>query len=94
MSLPIKRPTESVIVSFDFSSELDLVDSAVVSVDLVGGYDANPAAFLDGVHQLSGAEVLQRITAGVANADYKLTAVATRGSDVIERSGTVQVRKA
>ena len=93
MSLPIKRPSESVVVSFDFSSELTVVDSAVVSVDLVSGYDAAPAAFLDGAHQLSGDKVLQRITAGVANADYKLTAVATRGSDVIERSATVQVRK-
>lgn len=91
----VKDPAESVVVTFDFSSELASVGGAVVSVLVLGdGVDPDVGAMADGALQISGATVLQRISSGIHGLDYKLRCVATTGSDVIVRADTLPVRTA
>lgn len=90
----IKDPGESVVIDFDFSSELSAVDSAVVGISVYAGADATPAAVLDGPMQILGKRVLQRVSGGVSGTSYKLRAVATRGSDVIVRTDILEVKTA
>ncbi len=91
----IKDPAESVVVEFDFASELAAVGSAAVSISILGpGTDPNLLDILDGAAQVSGTSVLQRISGGVAGLNYKLRCEATSGADIIVRAGTLQVRTA
>lgn len=92
--LPDKDPAESVVVEFAFDGELAAIDSAVVAVTLAAGTDAAPAALLDGLPQIQGASVLQRISGGVADANYRLHCTATHGEDVRVRAGVLPVRAA
>lgn len=91
---PIKDPAESIVLEFDFSSELAAVSSATVAVSVYEGADATPAAMLDGAVQISGASVFQRIEGGVAGVSYTMRCVATSGSDVLVRSDMMPVRTA
>lgn len=92
---PIKDPAESVVLEFDFSSEMSAIGSAVVSVAVHGsGTDAAVATIPDGAPQISGTSVLQRISNGVAGVDYKLRCQATSGSDVLVRADVMPVRAA
>ena len=92
--LPDKDPAESVVVEFAFDGELAAIDSAVVAVTLAAGTDATPAALLDGALQIQGTSVLQRISGGVADANYRLHCTATHGEDVRVRAGIIPVRSA
>lgn len=85
--LSSKYVGESVVVSFDFTDVLlgetiSSVDSVVVTV--VNGEDATPSALLDGDPTISGAFVLQPVTAGVAGVDYRLVCtITTSGNRVL-----------
>ena len=92
--LPDKDPAESVVVEFAFDGELVAIDSAVVAVTLVAGIDATPAALIVGLPQIQGTSVLQRISGGVVDANYRLLCTATRGADVRVRAGVLPVRAA
>lgn len=90
-----KDPEESVVLEFDFSSELAAIDSATVSVAVAGTKpDANASLVLDGPLQINGTDVFQRMSGGVDGVDYKFRCAGTRGSDVIVRTGIVKVRAA
>lgn len=90
----IKDPGESVVIDFDFSSELSGVDSATVAVSVYTGTDPAPAAVLEGPLQILGKSVLQRVGGGVSGVSYKLRAVATKGSDKIVRTDILEVKTA
>lgn len=95
MNAPIKDPAESVVLEFDFSSELDGIDSATIALSVVGSTaDPAVATMLQGAHQISGRKVLQRVRNGVPGARYKARATAVRGDDVIVRAGVISVRTA
>lgn len=92
---PIKDPAESIVLEFDFSSELGSVDSATVAVTVHGdGVDPSALSMIDGAVQISGASVYQRISNGVAGVNYKLKCLAVSGSDIIARSDVMPVRTA
>lgn len=91
-----KDPAESVIVDFDFSSELDAIDSATVSISIMGdGVDPDVASMLDGTHQISGTHVCQRVHLGVDLVSYKTRCVASKtGGNTIARAKVLAVRTA
>lgn len=91
-----KDSGESVIVDFNFSSELDTIDSAAVSISIMGnGVDPNVSSMLEGAYQISGNHVYQRVKGGVDMVSYKLRCVATKiGGDTIVRAKVMAVRTA
>lgn len=87
-----KSPEESVVVQFDFSSELPSVTSAVVSVQIHGvGADPALSSFIQLAPQIVGASVLQRISGGVLGVRYRIQCIATKGADIIKRRGIIHV---
>lgn len=92
--LPEKDPAESVVIEFDYTGELTTIDSAAVSVTPINGDDPASASMLDGVPQISGAAVLQRVKLGVDKLNYKLRCEATTGSDIRVRAAVLPVRSA
>ncbi|MGE4337469.1 MAG: hypothetical protein AB7E55_16020 [Pigmentiphaga sp.] len=94
MSTPkVKHAAESVILEFDFSSELTSIDSATMTIAAEGSKpDAAAASVLDGAHQISGKFVYQRISGGVPGVLYHFTCLGTQGLDKIVREGHVLVR--
>lgn len=92
---PIKDPTESVIVEFDFTGEMSDITSAEVSISIHGtGMDADMASMLVGALQIIPPKVLQRVALGVPGVNYKLRCKASHGSDVRVRSDVMPVRTA
>lgn len=91
--MPTKIPTESVVVEFDFSGEMDTIASAsVTSAVASGGSDANPSGLLYGAPQIEGDRVKQRIVGGLSGVTYRLTCTATQGLDVIVRTDLLPVK--
>ncbi len=91
--MPIKDPSESVVVEFDFGGELSTITSATVAASVQSGTaDPNPSAILYGGVQLDGNKVLQRISGGVSGTTYKLRCEATDGLDVILRADLLPVK--
>jgi cobalamin-dependent methionine synthase I len=89
----VKRVAESVVLEFDFSSELSAIDVATMAIAVEGSKpDAAAASVLDGTHQISGKLVYQRISGGVSGVLYHFTCLGTKGLDKIEREGHVLVR--
>ena len=86
-----KDPAESVVLGFDFSSDLSSIDSVAVSISVYSGTDLAVAGVLSGAPQIAGAIVYHRVAGGVAGVRYKVRAVATKGDDVIVRSGIFAV---
>lgn len=71
MSLTPKDPAEIIVVSFDFAALAAVVQSPVVTAEVVSGVaDATPGALLSGAAQVDGAQVLQQVVGGVAGATY------------------------
>lgn len=90
--LPEKDPAESVVVEFDFSSELPSVLSAITSISIEGnGIDPSVSSMLVGAPQVSGTKVLQRVSGGVSGVLYKLRCEGTMGANVIVRSDHMPV---
>ena len=90
-----KTPAESVVIEFDFSAELDMITSAIMTIRALGtGTDPLASAVLVGPHQVVGASVLQRVAGGVSHVNYELICVATHGSDIRELAGLLRVRPA
>lgn len=88
----IKSTVESVVLRFDFSSELDGIDTAVVAVSIYGaGTDPDVASFLVGSPQISGTNVFHRIAGGRKGLKYQVRCTATRGSDVILRKDIIYI---
>ncbi|MCB1908825.1 MAG: hypothetical protein KDH15_15775 [Rhodocyclaceae bacterium] len=92
-----KRPGERIALAFDFASQLPegititSVDSVTVST--WRGTDGNPSALLAGAAVLSGTDVLQMVSGGIAGTDYQFIAWVTL-SDTQQRAldGLLPVR--
>jgi hypothetical protein len=66
-----KDPSEIVPLTFDFAEDTSTPSNPVITiVRHSGAADANPAIMLTGSAQVSGATVLQKISGGVAGANY------------------------
>ena len=75
-----KSPAATVQVAFDFVSLLAAgvtLSAPLVTASVWAGVDATPGAIVLGAASVSGSQVLQSITAGVAGTIYKLTAQAS-----------------
>ena len=90
---PIKNPSESVVIKFDFTGEMTSIASAVVTIAVHGGRtDPGVGSMLQGVPTIIGTEVLQRVQGGLEGLSYRLKCVATSGLDVIVRTDIMPVR--
>ncbi len=92
--LPVKDPAESVVVEFVFLEFDGAPSLASVSIAPVGAADPAAAAMLDGVGQIVGASVFQRVKSGLPGVSYKLRCEATRGDDVRVIAAVLPVREA
>lgn len=77
---PPKKQGETVILTFDFISQLPAgvtISTQVVSAAVWSGVDANPSAVISGAASASGTKVTQKVTAGVAGCVYALLCTIT-----------------
>lgn len=96
---PPKDPGDKIWATFNYSNFLqtgETITAAVISVDLLHGVDAAPAAILDGASQiLTGNKVLQKISGGIDQAVYLIKCTATISSGVVRVvAGRITVDKA
>lgn len=90
---PIKDPSESVVIEFDFTGEMSAIGSAVVEIAVMdGAVDPAVASIKDGAHQIVGTKVLQRASFGVSGINYAWRCLAINGSDKILRSDVMPVK--
>lgn len=90
-----KDIAEKLVISFDFSSEIDaaLISTCTVNVALIAGTDASPNAVLNSSAQIVGNTVLQSVKDGVIDAAYKLRAIANLNDGrVLVRSCVMRVK--
>lgn len=87
-------PFENPIIEFDFSDELDGIDTAAVSIQVTAGVDAAPGSMIDGAHQITGTKVYQRFSGGLVGVDYKVRCEVVRGVTKRVRAGILPVRRA
>ena len=79
--LSTKKPSENVIVTFDYSDALSTGETitSIVSVvaSISAGVDASPSAILNGSATIDSANVLvlQPVTGGLDNVNYDITAL-------------------
>jgi len=92
--LPAKDPAESVVVEFVFA-ELDAApDLASLSIAPISAADPAASAMLDGLGQIVGTSVFQRVKSGLSGVSYKLRCQATRGDDVRVIAAVLPVKDA
>lgn len=96
---PSKDPAESLICSWDFGPELDVgeaISSALVSVSLLSGADANPGAMLFSPKTIVSNVVFQPFRGGLDGATYRLRCEATISPTgrVLVLAATLPVRAA
>lgn len=95
---PDKAPPERFDLTFPYANELlpgEAIESAVVTVLLKDGVDADPEATRDGSHQIDGTNVLQRVQGGIATCNYGWQCDAsTSNGRVLTRALIVPVRSA
>ena len=94
-----KDPSESVVLTFDFSLNLatgeTLSGSPVVSVTLVSGSDPSPSAILTGNNGIdsTSTKALVGVHAGIAGCEYEVKAVCstTNSQKVLALGGILPV---
>lgn len=99
--LPVKDPSESVVVLFDFSREAASIaigaSPVTCEVQWTATEDLAPQNVLTGAAEISAsspAHVLQRVSGGVDLTDYALRCVGTSPSgDVLVVAAVLPVRK-
>ena len=87
-----KDPAEKFAIEFNFSAVLASVTEATVTAEVVGGVDVSPGGILDGLPQVTGAKVYQRVQGGVPGCIYKLRCEATDGTSIYAVTDTLPVR--
>ena len=87
-----KSPNEIIPLSFDFSSVLSLVSAvASLTITVVDGTDPDVADMLDGVAEVQGPVVVQRVKNGVDGVTYELRCLAANGAERYELVGQLPV---
>jgi hypothetical protein len=97
--LSAKDPLATINVTFSFASILGVetltAASQTVTVALHAGADPTPSGILSGDPVISGTTVLQKVTGGVAGADYYLRcSVGTNGARTLVIAAVLPVRNA
>ena len=89
-----KDPEECFALKFDFSSEMVMITGATITITMKKGEDT-PENILDGILQIDGAVVKQRVKDGIDNAKYSFRCVATDGEEtwVIVQDLPVKIKK-
>jgi len=77
MSFSTKDPSESIVVTFDFSALVSSISTATVTNAADEGNDAAPASMLSGAPLVTGTKVSQRLVGGVAGCTYHLRCTVT-----------------
>lgn len=77
MSFSDKDPSESIVVTFDFSALVTAISTAAVAIEVTEGNDASASAMLSGAALVSGTKVLQRVNSGVDGCVYNLRCTVT-----------------
>lgn len=85
---------ESVVVEFAFAGELTVITAATVAISPINGVDTGAAAMLDGLPQVRGTSVYQRVRPGIAGLNYQIVCRATQGETAIIRQAILPVRDA
>lgn len=89
-----KDPAARVTLAFEFKRYTPAPASAVVTIAVWRGADADPTIVLDGAPAIVGTKVYQRVTGGVHDTDYKLTCMLTdEGSQAYVLTGVLPVRR-
>lgn len=83
MTFSAKDPTESIVVTFDYTALLTAISTASVSIAVDDGNDANAAAMLSGAPSIVGTKVLQRVINGVDGCTYRLRCTVTKADGSI-----------
>lgn len=94
-----KFSAEKIVVTFDFSTELQTGETLsgviAVTVDVIKGTDATPAAMLNGAAQFSasGKAVLQGIQGGIVGNQYRIKVISptTNTNKVLGRSAIITI---
>lgn len=93
-----KDPAEHLVATFHYLDELDdgeTIVGAIPTCTLISGTDANPSALLSGDFIIAGGTVLQPMSGGSHEANYKLRCIATLSSGrVLVRAAILPVRTA
>ena len=77
-----KDPSESVVVTFDFSNLLDqvggeILTTAIWTVSVISGIDASPQNLLSGTYTLKNYMSMSLIKGGISGVNYMIQATAT-----------------
>lgn len=96
---PFKDPEEAFACAFDFARELaegeTLSGTPSITVAVVDGTDATPAAIKSGAPVIEGGRVLQRLVGGLAGVTYSLTCIAsTSKGNTLARAAILPVEVA
>jgi hypothetical protein len=95
---PFKDPSEVQTLAFDFSPDLGtetLAAPLTVGVELLAGTDASPNDIINGSPVIVGSTVVQSVTGGVSNCDYRIWSKAqTSGGRTLVVAGVLPVRDA
>lgn len=89
-----KDPAEIIPVKFDFAAQIGAqnISTAVVNVSVQSGSDNSPSAIKQGSATISGTEVTQWLTGGIAGNTYHLRCViTTNGSETRVMSADIPV---
>jgi hypothetical protein len=90
--LSIKKPGETITVTFDFSALGASVSSPVVTSMVSSGVgDPSPSSILIGQPAISGSKVLQQVSGGVSGTYYELQCAVTMGSNVYELADVLPI---
>ncbi len=72
----VKDPAEIITVTFDFSALATAASNPTITCTVFGSVaDQAASSMLTGSPQVSGTNVLQRVSGGIAGATYKLRCV-------------------
>lgn len=74
--LDAKDPSETVTVTFDYTSRFASITSAQIFVELVSGTDPTPETIISGSPVIQRGQVYQNFTAGVNGCTYRIKCLA------------------
>ena len=89
-----KDPSEAYAVEFKFDRVLSSITEATCSVSLLAGADASSSDVLDGLPQIGGSSVYQRVHGGIPGCTYKLRCEATDGTETYVLTASIGVVRA
>jgi hypothetical protein len=94
--LPSKKVGETLSYTFDFISSLvpgETINTASVTSNVWSGVDSSPGSMVEGISTISGTQVNQLITAGIAGVIYDLICtIQTSYGQTVELSGYIAVQ--